>query len=34
MVANAPNGTYFVKVQALNLCGASSSSNEVIVTVP
>jgi hypothetical protein len=34
MVANAPNGTYFVKVQAVNLCGASTSSNEVIVTVP
>ena len=34
LVATAPNGTYFVKVQAVNLCGPSPSSNEVIVTVP
>jgi hypothetical protein len=34
LVTTAPNGTYFVKVQAVNLCGQSPSSNEVIVTVP
>jgi predicted phage tail protein len=34
LVATAPNGSYFVKVQAVNLCGVSPSSNEVIVTVP
>jgi hypothetical protein len=34
LVANAPNGTYFVRLQAVNLCGTSTSSNEVIVTVP
>jgi hypothetical protein len=32
--ASAPNGTYFVRVQAINLCGTSTSSNEVSVTVP
>ena len=34
LVATASNGTYFVKVQAVNPCGASPSSNEAIVTVP
>ncbi len=30
----APNGTYFVKVQAVNSCGASPYSNERIIEVP
>jgi hypothetical protein len=34
LLATASNGTYFVRVQAVNLCGTSTSSNEVIVTVP
>jgi enediyne biosynthesis protein E4 len=31
--ANAPNGTYFVRVRAQNRVGASAPSNEVAVTV-
>ena len=34
LAARAPMGTYFVRVQAVNLCGTSLSSNEVIVQVP
>jgi hypothetical protein len=34
LVATASNGTYFVRVQAVNLCGTSTSSNEVSITVP
>jgi hypothetical protein len=30
---NVSSGTYFVRVQALNACGQSAASNEVIVTV-
>ncbi|HUE87393.1 MAG TPA: fibronectin type III domain-containing protein [Vicinamibacterales bacterium] len=34
LTATAPNGRYFVKVQAVNPCGTSPFSNEVVVTVP
>ncbi len=30
----APTGDYYVRVRALNLCGAGAPSNEVLVTVP
>jgi hypothetical protein len=33
-VPNVPNGTYFVRVRAVNLDGAGAPSNEVIVIVP
>jgi predicted phage tail protein len=32
--AQAPPGTYFVRVRALNACGMSGGSNEVLVRVP
>jgi glucose/arabinose dehydrogenase len=32
--AQTPPGTYFVRVRALNACGTSSGSNEVVVRVP
>jgi glucose/arabinose dehydrogenase len=34
LAVDAPSGLYFVRVRALNLCGASGASNEVTVTVP
>jgi hypothetical protein len=34
LMATAPSGTYFVKMQAVNPCGASPFSNEVRVIVP
>jgi hypothetical protein len=32
--AQAPPGTYFVRVRARNACGTSTGSNEVVVRVP
>ncbi|MGE3191576.1 MAG: S8 family serine peptidase, partial [Vicinamibacterales bacterium] len=32
--ATAPSGTYFVRVRAVNACGASVPSNDVVVVVP
>ena len=32
--AQAPPGTYFVRVRAVNACGTSTGSNEVVVRVP
>jgi hypothetical protein len=34
LTVGAPPGTYFVRVRAVNRCGTSGPSNEVIVTVP
>lgn len=34
LTATASSGTYFVKMQSLNACGASGVSNEVAVTIP
>lgn len=31
--ANAPNGTYYVRVRAVSACGASPASNEVVLNV-
>jgi predicted phage tail protein len=33
MTAPAPNGRFFVRVVAINACGASAGSNEVVVSV-
>jgi hypothetical protein len=33
LVANAPNGTYYVRVRALNACGSSAPSGEAVVDV-
>jgi hypothetical protein len=33
LVAAAPPGTYFLRMTALNGCGASATSNEVTLTV-
>ncbi len=33
LVATAPQGTYFVRVRALNACGSSTSSEEVVLNV-
>ena len=33
LTVNAPLGTYFVRLAAVNVCGASAASNEVVVSV-
>ena len=34
LVAQAPAGTYYVRVRPRNVCGSGWWSNEVLVTVP
>lgn len=34
LTTTAPNGTYFVRVQSVNSCGAGPSSNEAVIAVP
>lgn len=34
LAIDAPNGRYFVRVRAVNACGAGAPSNEVVVDVP
>ena len=31
---NAPPGTYYVRVRAMNACGSSAGSNEIVISVP
>jgi len=33
LVASAPDGTYFVRVRALNACGSSAPSGEAVLTI-
>jgi predicted phage tail protein len=34
LTAMAPNGTYFVRVRAVNACGAGPPSAEIVINVP
>ena len=34
VVANAPSGTFYVRVRAMNAAGASAPTSDIVVTIP